>query len=235
MILYYIRHAQSANNALYDATGSSEGRSDDPALSAIGEEQARRVAAWMAALPEPPARHRHADLRPTHLYCSLMKRAVQTGSAIAGALDLPLRGWPDLHEAGGVYLDGEEEGERYGRPGLGRSQLENLHNGLHLPPEVGEEGWYNRPFEERGERILRAQRVLAELRRRHGGTEDCVVFVSHGTFYNYFLAALFNLEAEKNWWMLINNTGITKIEFHQDEFVLAYANRTAHLPPELLT
>ena len=26
MILYYIRHAQSANNALWDSTGSSEGR-----------------------------------------------------------------------------------------------------------------------------------------------------------------------------------------------------------------
>jgi 2,3-bisphosphoglycerate-dependent phosphoglycerate mutase len=235
MILYYIRHAQSANNALWDATGSSNGRSDDPPLTPAGEAQAQRVAGWLASLPEPPPAHRHADLRPSHIYCSLMKRAVLTGSIIAQTLHLPLQGWADLHEAGGVYLDGETEGERIGRPGLGRSQLENLHNGIFLSPEVSDQGWYNQPFEERPERSLRARRVVEQLVRRHGETDDRVVLVSHGTFYNYFLAALLNLDAEKDWWLLMNNTGVTKVEFHPDEYVLAYANRTNHLPPELIT
>jgi 2,3-bisphosphoglycerate-dependent phosphoglycerate mutase len=235
MILYYIRHAQSANNALWDATGSSAGRSDDPALTATGEIQAHRVAAWLTGLPEPPAAHRHAEVRPNHVYCSLMRRAVLTGSVIADALSLPLQGWPDLHEAGGVYLDGEVEGVRHGRPGMGRSQLQNLSSNLQLPLEVGEEGWYNRPFEEQPERALRAKRVVKELIHHHGGTSDCVVMVSHGTFYNYFIDALFQLEAERDGWMLMHNTGVTKIEFHEGVPVLVYANRTAHLPGDLIT
>ena len=55
MILYYIRHGQSANNALWDSSGSSEGRSDDPPLTPVGEAQAQHVAKWLASLPEPPA------------------------------------------------------------------------------------------------------------------------------------------------------------------------------------
>jgi 2,3-bisphosphoglycerate-dependent phosphoglycerate mutase len=235
MILYYIRHGQSANNALWDATGSSEGRSDDPPLTSVGEAQAQHVAGWLVSLPEPPADHRHSDLRPSHIYCSLMKRAVQTGSIIASTLGLPLQGWADLHEAGGVYLDGEEDRERYGRPGMSRSQLQRLHSGLQLPLEVSEEGWYNRPFEERPERIVRAQRVLNELLKRHARTDDRVVLVSHGTFYNYLVGALLHLEAEQDWWLLLNNSGVTKIEFHEDECVLAFANRPAHLPPEFIT
>jgi 2,3-bisphosphoglycerate-dependent phosphoglycerate mutase len=236
MILYFVRHAQSANNALWDITGSSRGRSDDPPLSAVGESQAQYVAEWLASLPEErPSNQRHPELRPTHVYCSLMRRAVLTGSAIATRLGLPLEGWMDLHEAGGVYLDGDDEGERYGRPGLGRSQLQSLHNGLQLPADVGEDGWYNRPFEERPERILRGERVLRGLLQRHAGTEDRVVLVSHGTFYNYLFGAMFHMEAEKDCWLLINNTGITKIEFHEKECVLAFANRTSHLPPDLIT
>jgi broad specificity phosphatase PhoE len=32
MQLYYIRHAQSENNDLWDRTGSDQGRSEDPKL-----------------------------------------------------------------------------------------------------------------------------------------------------------------------------------------------------------
>lgn len=235
MILYYIRHAQSGNNALYESTGSSKGRSDDPSLTPTGEAQAHQVAEWLASLPEPPPLHRHSDLRPSHIYCSLMKRAVQTGSVIATRLGLPLQGVPDLHETGGIYLDEDMEEDHSVRPGLGRSQLENLHRGLVLPPEVGESGWYNRPFEEHTERVARARRLVTDLLERHAGTSDRVVLVSHGTFYNYFLAELWKLEAGTEWWLRLNNTGVTRLEFHSDVRVLAYANRTAHLPPELIT
>lgn len=46
-----------------------------------------------------------AEYGLTHLYCSLMERAVQTGSIIASILDVPLFGVPDLHEVGGIYYD----------------------------------------------------------------------------------------------------------------------------------
>ena len=44
MYLFYIRHGQSANNALYDATGGDDGRVMDPELTPVGVEQAARVA-----------------------------------------------------------------------------------------------------------------------------------------------------------------------------------------------
>jgi hypothetical protein len=44
----------------------------------------------------------------THVYCSLMERAVATGHRVAEALDLPLLGWIDIHETGGMFLYDEE-------------------------------------------------------------------------------------------------------------------------------
>jgi broad specificity phosphatase PhoE len=47
---------------------------------------------------------------------------------------------------------------------------------------MGEEGWWNRPFEAELHRPERARRVLVELLQRHGGSNDRVAMVSHGAF-----------------------------------------------------
>ena len=122
MQLYFIRHAQSENNALWMRTRSGEGRLADPALTRAGWRQARLLAKFLA--------QNHAAARTTgwdsqnrggfgltHLYCSLMRRAAATGSEIAQALDLPLIGWADIHERGGIYLKDEDSGEMVGLPG----------------------------------------------------------------------------------------------------------------------
>ncbi|NJK45922.1 MAG: histidine phosphatase family protein [Pleurocapsa sp. SU_196_0] len=49
MRLYFIRHAQSSNNALWDSTGSENGRSDDPELSDVGVMQARALGDFLIA------------------------------------------------------------------------------------------------------------------------------------------------------------------------------------------
>ncbi|HEX9029798.1 MAG TPA: histidine phosphatase family protein, partial [Anaerolineales bacterium] len=105
MQFYFIRHAQSANNLLYDSTGSSKGRSHDPALSDTGVYQAVLLAQFLRqgnpdggsflAGDEP------SGFQLTHLYSSLMVRAVSTGVQAARALGLPLVAWYDLHEEGG--------------------------------------------------------------------------------------------------------------------------------------
>jgi broad specificity phosphatase PhoE len=61
-----------------------------------------------------------------------------------------------------------------------------------------------------------------------------VVVVTHGAFYNYFLAAVSGLESVAGVWMLMNNTGITRVEFAERPMV-HYHNRTAHLPREWIT
>ncbi|HEY3341640.1 MAG TPA: histidine phosphatase family protein, partial [Anaerolineae bacterium] len=95
MQLYFIRHGQSANNALWNATGESGGRSYDPELTEIGCSQANLVAQFLRQ-GDPALTSRGTDPQNltgfgiTHLYCSLMVRAASTGHAIADALDLPL-------------------------------------------------------------------------------------------------------------------------------------------------
>src|SRR6266542_3433298 len=108
MQFYFIRHGQSVNNALYDNTGSSKGRSFDPELTEIGRCQAALVAQFLQR-EDPGAQSLGRDPQNStgfgimHLYCSLMLRALATGHTIAEALGLPLHAWPDLHEEGGLY------------------------------------------------------------------------------------------------------------------------------------
>lgn len=241
MRLYFIRHGQSENNALWDASGSNDGRNEDPALTAIGHEQARRLGEYILAKDiaaradgknGPPKRDYFGI---THLYTSLMVRAVETASYISRALDLPLHAWPEIHECGGIYLEEEEEGVRTGLPGKPRSYFASHYSHLVLPETITEAGWWNRPFEEREVRSLRAQKVLETLLEQHGNTEDVVAIVSHGAFYMELMRVFFKLE-EKNCWFLMNNTAVSRFDFRPDgEIALIYHNSTLHLPEDLIT
>jgi 2,3-bisphosphoglycerate-dependent phosphoglycerate mutase len=242
MQLYFIRHGESENNARWTRTGSSEGRSEDAELTDIGHQQAEIVAQYLAEKEE---------FGITHLYCSLMVRAVATGMAIAEALDVPLVAWTDLHEEGGIYLKDKVSGERIGQPGKTRTYFERAYPGLVLPDSLGEEGWWNRPFEEYEIRPARARQVLHELLARHGGMEDRVALVSHGGFYNQFLGALLGFTPREKIWFAMYNAAITRIDFRRAEeeepadaerpagprdlVRIVYTNRVDFLPEELVT
>src|SRR5512142_1382925 len=159
MQFYFIRHAQSSNNLLWDTTGSSNGRSHDPELTEIGLRQAHLLARFLARSPETPVANGSSSQAPrrdfynaagfgiTHLYSSLMLRAVMTGTRVARELGLPLVAWEDLHEFGGIYLDDEQTGEPVGQPGNNRAFFEKHYPGLVLAPGRGTNGWWNRPHE----------------------------------------------------------------------------------------
>ena len=235
MQLYFIRHAQSQNNALWIETGSSDGRSADPSLSEYGLVQAKLLARYLStAVPTIPQEAGNNKIQTgfgiTHVYTSLMVRALHTGSLLAEALKLPLVGWKDLHECGGVYEQNLETGERVDLPGYGRSYLQKLFPNLVLPDSIDDTGWWNRPFEEREECLLRAQRFLEELLARHGGTEDRVAVISHFGFYNSFIKALLKIPETCKMRFVMNNTGITRIDFDEELARLVYANRNDFLP-----
>lgn len=240
MQLYFIRHAQSENNALWDLTGSFDGRSLDPDLTAIGRRQAKLLADYLArsnpdyTLPGNDPQNR-AGFGITHLYTSLMLRSVATATAIASGLSLPLHAWKDCHEGGGIYLDDETTGEPVGQPGNDRAFFEEQFPELILPDWLGEAGWWNRPYEERPERWLRARRVLDELALRHGDSDDRVAVVSHGGFYNYVLLTILGADRFEGFWFVMNNAAITRIDFEPDEARLIYQNRADFLPFELIT
>lgn len=238
MQLYFIRHAQSANNALYDSTGADTGRVQDPELTPLGHQQAARLAHALA--------HGHpggsvesgapgGGYGITHLYCSLMVRAVLTADAVGLALGLPPIGWLDLHEGGGIWLADAVTGEPVGLPGNPRSVLEQRFPRLVLPPEVSEAGWWNRDFEKKEERLPRAERVIRRLLEQHGGTDDRVALVSHGGFYNYVLCAALGLPRSENFWFVSNNTGISRLDFQNGSVDVMYLNRTDFLPPEMVS
>ena len=239
MQLYYIRHAESENNRLWTEGGPSDDRSPDPHLTALGRQQARRLAEFVRDAGEG-APQEAFDLQNvqgfgiTHVYCSLMVRSVETGLSLARALDLPLRGWEDIHESGGIF-DKEGDEEYVGLPGKSRAHFEKHYPALTLPDDVRNDGWWNRPFETREERTKRAQRVLDGLMERHGGTEDRIVFISHAGFYNHLLRAILGLPDPDDHWFFKNNVAITRIDFLPDATNVVYTNRLDYLPPDMIT
>lgn len=243
MRLYFVRHGQSQNNLMWSRTGSSEGRVPDPELTPVGEEQAQAVADFIAGAHRTPSVRDGWDdmegrFQVTHCYASLMARAVATGHRIAEALDLPLLPWVDLHETGGMFSYDPEADVYHPEPGLTRGYLEAHFPRLVLTDAVKEAGWWNRPFEPRAARVPRARRVLDELLSKHGGTDDQVVFVSHGGFFNLFLRAvlgLYEAEDEASLWFGVNNASLTRVDFSGAERFVLYVNRTDYLPDRFIT
>ena len=242
MQLYFIRHAQSENNLLWAQTGSYEGRDEDPTITPVGRKQAQVLAEFLRG-PDGGRETLRVDWDSqnvhgfglTHLYCSLMVRAVETGRVVARALGLPLVAWPGVHETGGIHLRVPDTDEHVGLPGHGRSFFEAHYPELELPDSVGEEGWWNRPFEEFDQRRVRAQHFLDELAERHGGTEERVAVISHGGFYNHVMRCLLRMPENYERWFSINNTAITRIDFEAERTWLCYTNRVDFLPPDLVT
>lgn len=236
MRLYFIRHGQSQNNALYARTGSDRDRVVDPRLTEIGRRQAEATAEYLADSNDPVDVH---DQRPgfkiTHLYTSLMHRAVSTGTTISDRLGLPLNGWKDWHENGGIYQQDAESGEFLIRPGMGRSELHHEFPGLILEESVDENGWWNRPFEAEESRPFRARRVLQELLVRHGGNDDRVAVVSHGGFFNQFIAAVLGLEQMRPVWFHTYNCAITRFDFKPGDHAVVFHDHVSHLPKNLIT
>jgi len=238
MELYFIRHAQSANNKLYDETGAWNKRDSDPELTELGHEQARRLAEPIACANGSTPRRDYVNRGSfgfTHLYSSLMVRALATAAYLSAALDLPLVVWEDLHEVGGIFYIDDETGERIGQPGKTRSELAARFPQAQLPETLGEDGWWNRSHESVELQSRRARRLVSALVERHGGSDDRVAVVSHGGFYNLVLAELLTTQADNGFWFIINNTGITRLNFEAEGIGLAYANRLEHLPAELIT
>jgi 2,3-bisphosphoglycerate-dependent phosphoglycerate mutase len=241
MRFIYIRHAQSANNALWDSTGANKGRIEDPDITETGRQQAHLLADFIQQKDEEAVRQGNPAVLKrdyfgiTHLYSSLMIRSVHTGMVLAESLQLPLLGWVEVHETGGIFLEDEASGTLNGLPGKPRSYFLKNYKNLILPESVTEDGWWNRPFELEEERSLRAKKVYQMLLDRHGGTDDRVAIVSHGAFYLHLMREIFGIQGERIW-LLMHNTAITRIDFGADGApTLIYHNRTEHLPDHLLT
>lgn len=242
MQLYFIRHAQSENNLLWAQTGSWEGRNEDPDLTPIGRKQSEALAGFLkqpglvaGSLPVEFDTQNIHGFALTHLYCSLMIRAVATAMVVSRALGLPLVGHNDLHEVGGIHRRDEQSGKWFGLPGRSRADFSARYPELILPESVGEAGWWNRPSEQEDQAAVRAQGFLSDLLAQHGSTDHRVAVFSHGGFYNHVVRAILGIPADAGHWFSLNNVAITRFDLAGEGTWVAYMNRIDFVPRELVT
>ena len=240
MRLFFMRHAQSVNNALAAQNGLFQDRSEDPELTDLGYRQAEKLAQFLKS--GNPFGGSYQNESPesgfdlTHLYTSLMIRSVATGAIIAEQIEAPLIAWEDIHERGGIFIEDGTTGELVGRPGKDRIYFEKHFPQLDLPAELGQTGWWNgRPFEADEQVPERARDFLEELLFKHGGSSDRVGIISHGGFYNDFLRVLIGLPPDTEIWFEMFNAAITRIDFADEAARIIYHNRMDYLPPELVS
>ena len=247
MQLYLIRHCESENNALYRRTGSGDGRSADPALTELGHKQAQFLADFIANSREtnPRSPNQSLDrsgLHISHLYCSLMRRSIETGLYIARELDLPLIAHEDIHERGGIYLNDPQTNENRGLPGPNREHFRRHFPNLILPESLGAEGWWNRPYEQREMAVTRAEAVLDWLLDTHDQSDDQVALIIHGGFIQSLFSALFQIPLieerfrdNREVWIKAYNGSVTRIDFLDEIVRLTYQNRIDFIPDDLVT
>jgi 2,3-bisphosphoglycerate-dependent phosphoglycerate mutase len=215
MRIYYIRHAQSSNNALQQETNSRIGRHFDPELTTIGRQQAEVLANFLLDNQD--------DFHIDVIYSSLMQRAIQTALPLSRNLKLPLNGFLDIHESGGVYLDDEETNQPVGIPGFTPAELQSKYPELILP------------FETVSERVERARRLISDLTSKHGDRNQVIALISHQGFFNHFFFGLLHQERPPHFWFTLNNVSITCLDITGEDVNAVYINRLSHLRDELVT
>jgi 2,3-bisphosphoglycerate-dependent phosphoglycerate mutase len=243
MELYIIRHGQSANNITMLRDPYDRGHYDPP-LTDLGWRQARAVADYVANhtnidvwIERPPEmREVMKGFGITRLYCSPMRRALETCLPISEALEMQPEVWVDIHEHGGIYLE-DGDGGITGYSGLTRAEMLAEFPQYILPPGVSEQGWWNpQDKNEDNERCMaRAIRVARALRLQANSPQR-LALVTHGTFADRLLKALFNLLPSHEIGFNHYNTGITRIDFRVDgKMLMRYQNRVEHLTAELMS
>lgn len=243
MRLSIIRHAQVAyrhGGSLASVPPEERSFLSDPALSETGRKQAALLAEHIKSKSLPAGRqqplpHDRPGFAITRLYCSPMRRALQTAQPVAEALGVSPEIWLDLHELGGIRHDeGDGRGPR-GFPGLTRAEVEAQFPGFVIPADFADSGWWNRPPEEEDAGLARLARVAQALRTLAESTDEHIAIITHGTAANYVLHALLGSTDQGRIHFSHNNTGITSVTFGDDETTIRYLNRVEHLPDELQT
>lgn len=246
MKLLIIRHAESSNNKLalnLDYADYMQQRTADPVITELGMRQAELLGAHLAGEPPDDAPlGGKGSYGITHLYCSPMLRTLQTAKPAVEALGLKPKIWIDIHEHGGMFLGNPRTGENFlNHPGLTRGDITRDYPDYELHEGISDEGWWKIGYEELEGCYARAIRVARELRQRareelESNVKSVVAIVSHGTFIDSLIKALFSQIPENRFFYFHNNTAITGVEFApNDTLFLRYLNRTAHLPQEMIS
>jgi broad specificity phosphatase PhoE len=242
--IFIIRHAQSANNALPDIRD----REVDPPLTELGQEQSKALAQHLKTttldrgagsgegITEGNATYSlRAGYGITALYCSPMLRSLQTTLRVKEALGIAPQVWVDLHERGGAYLDQGPGQKPIGYPGSTRSEILARFPDYQLPPDLTEDGWWNRDFEDLPATAGRAIRVAGELLER-SGSDERIALISHGYFIDQLLKALLGQLPGNHIYYRQHNTAISRgILRTGGPIEVRSLNQIGHLTPEMVS
>lgn len=234
MQLYIIRHAQSVANAEPDHRKHPA----DPALTDIGQVQAKRLADYLKTGYEDVPR-KITGYRFTHMLVSPMLRTLQTATPIREVYrSIPAMVRVDIHEHGGAVA--WKNGGYINEYGLTRAQMQERFPLFELPDEVRDDGWWHNGhgLETRRECQGRAQVIAADLlKRAQNGSSyspEQLALVIHGTLIDDLIHAILDIEGD-SYYYFHYNTAITRIDYINGCPVLRYTNRVDHLPTDMLT
>ncbi len=213
MQLFLIRHAQSANNARPQSQ-----RVDDPTLTRIGHEQARRLAASVA------------PLQLTRILTSPFLRALQTAEYLHQATGLLPEIRVPLHEKGGCVAGGGDT-PFDGQPGMTRRQIATLFPGYQIAPEIDGQGWWgSQPMETLSQATQRAQRLWADTCGEFTQPDERVAVVMHGDFLMLLLRCFHPQPLNLAW-----NASLSRVSLVDSTAVLEDYASVEHLPNYLVT
>lgn len=243
MRLYFIRHGQSENNALYAIKDFETARSHDPQLTDIGQQQAAHIGKFLENAVDMP----YPEIEPlkfTHLYVSPMIRAMDTAKPIAAAMNIQPEIWIDIHEIGGLFT-ADDNNVVTGFPGLTRQYMTDCYPSYILADGITDKGWWDasRGRETPPEFVGRAVSVAMALRER-AHTDENIALVAHAAFFDGLLKALLNQMPNHPNNLFYNhyNTGFSRLDFDESRWAqtdnhvrVHYLNRVDHLPSELRT
>ena len=229
MRVFLIRHAQSYNNLV-----GTENRVHEPWITELGIQQIQSLSKYLAERLNPHAAHMRRDFTNkkgfyfTRLYTSPMYRALESAQYLATPLRLVPEIWVDLHEDGGIWL----EGSPGILSGMSRIEIQQKFPGFILDERITESGWWKKPKESAEESNARASKVAKQL-LSHSRSNEQIILVTHSGFIDQLLKVLLKQPFTNEILYVTQNTSISRLDITKNQIKLCYLNKSEHLNKEL--
>lgn len=210
--LHLVRHGESANNAQPEHK-----RVPDPALTELGQKQARQLA------------QHYADMENIdHVLVSPFRRTLQTAQPLLKVHGIRASIWPDIHEVGGCY-EGHEPGSLIGHPGMTNMEISSEFPEFDIPQSIDEAGWYKSESYETWDMAMPRAEAQAQRIRKSFKEDGSVVFCFiHADFKQLLLQCLLPEQTDYHGGD-ISNSSVTYIHFNGSTCHVVYYCATDHL------
>ncbi len=206
MQLYLMRHGQSQNNA-------GNASAHNVPLTSLGLEQVRRAADALA------------DQRFDAIYCSPLKRALQTAAILHSRLGI----------APYVHPSFSETGFSWGEPDATRGQLQTDYPDFILDESITTNGWAPADSETQEEAYERACKIVQWLSTRHSEPDSRILVVSHGNYGGILIGSVVGVRPCGYTQFSQHNTGISRADIVDEQSKLRFLNATTHLSEDMMT